>query len=248
MLDDNETAKILIVEDNKPVCRFIDGSLKEAGFETVTAETGREAFNRLRTDIFDLVLLDLKLPDIDGMEVLKTIRRQDDEMPVIVVSSMQEVNTKVLGFEIGCDDYVTKPFHVPELVGRVRRLLRRVNGSQIGLPASAPSEQHHIHERIHVGRFEIDLRQFRVYKDGCRLEMRKKLFDLFLSFARNPGVVISKDTLHQRAWDYQHILSENSLYVHIHQLRTLIEENPSKPRFLKTVRGVGFIFEPEGTE
>ncbi len=246
MLDDNETAKILIVEDNRPVCRFIDGSLREAGFETVTAETGREAFDRLRNDLFDLVLLDLKLPDIDGMEVLKTIRRQDDEMPVIVVSSMQEVNTKVLGFEVGCDDYVTKPFHAPELIGRVRRLLRRVNGAPIGLPPGATSEQRHIQEHIQVGPFKIDLRQFRVYKDEQPIDMRKKLFDLFLSFARNPGVVISKDTLHQQAWDYQHIMSENSLYVHIHQLRTLIEENPSKPRFLKTVRGVGFIFEPEG--
>lgn len=246
MLDDDETPRILIVEDNEPVRRFIDSSLIKAGFETVPAENGKQAFDHLRADIFDLVLLDLKLPDVDGIELLKTIRRQDQELPVIVVSSMQEVDTKVLGFEIGCDDYLTKPFHVPELIGRVRRLLRRVNRSATVLPSQTPSAQGYIQERIVVGEFEIDLREFRVYKGGIPIEMRKKLFNLFLSFARNPGVVITKETLHQRAWDYRYTMSENSLYVHMHQLRTLIEEDPANPRFIKTVRGVGFVFAPEG--
>jgi two-component system, OmpR family, alkaline phosphatase synthesis response regulator PhoP len=248
MLDTDEAATVLIIEDNDPVRRFIDSSLKDAGFETVTAATGRQAFDHLRNEIFDLVLLDLKLPDVDGMDVLKTIRRQDEDMPVIIVSSLQEVDTKVLGFEIGCDDYLTKPFHVPELIGRVRRLLRRVDASAGGVPAGSRPEQRTIQDRFEVGPFEVDLRRFRVSRDGKVIEMRKKLFDLFLSFARHPNVVISKETLHQRAWDYHQDMSQNSLYVHMHQLRTLIEEDPSKPRYLKTVRGVGFVFLPDGTE
>jgi DNA-binding response OmpR family regulator len=248
VLEDDEASRILIVEDNEPVLRFIDASLREAGFETVPVQTGKEAFERLRTDIFDLVLLDLKLPDVDGMEILKTVRRQEEDMPLIVVSSMQEVDTKVLGFEIGCDDYITKPFHVSELIGRVRRLLRRTNRSAGGYPVGTITEARSIQERIEIGEFQIDLREVQVYKNGKPLHMRKKLFDLFLTFARNPGMVLSKEALYQRAWDDQDTVSENSLYVHLHQLRTLVEDDPTRPEIIKTVRGMGFLFTPDGTE
>lgn len=244
MTTDTDTENILVIEDNESVRSFIQDALDTAGFQTTAVETGKEAFSSLRDDVFDLVLLDLKLPDVDGMEILKTIRRQDEDLPVIIVSSMQEVDTKVFGFDVGCDDYITKPFHVPELIGRVRRLLRRVNTAAPAV--EQPRERRTIQERIEVGRFLLDMREFRVYKDGSTVEMRKKLFDLFLNFALHPGVVITKEALHERAWDFRDSINENSLYVHIHQLRSLIEDDPSKPQFLKTVRGVGFVFEPNG--
>lgn len=245
MYDDRETARILVIEDNEPVRRYIVNALESAGFETVAAANGRSAFSSLRNDFFDLVLLDLKLPDVDGLDILKTIRRQDEDIPVVVVSSLQEVETKVLGFDIGCDDFITKPFQVPELIGRVRRLLRRVNLASAGY-SPAGSEPTSIREKIEAGPFVIDLREVSVHKNGTEITMRKKLFDLLVVFVRHPGVVISKKTLYERAWGAHDEVSDNSLYVHLHQLRTLIEEDPASPRYLRTVRGVGFVFSPTG--
>lgn len=234
---------ILIVEDDAPIRKFMASALTSGGYEVSEAESGKQAFARLRNQVHDLVLLDLKLEDVDGMEILRTIRRQDEEMPVIIVSSMQDLDTKVGGFEIGCDDYVTKPFHVAELLGRVRRLLRRTSRVTSN---EGDSGRRVIEDRIAVGRFTLDLRAFKAFKGEEEIQMRKKIFDLFLHFARHPDTVISKETLHRQAWDAREDINENSLYVHIHKLRSLIEDDPSHPRYLKTVRGMGFTFTPGG--
>ena len=237
------TARVLIVEDNDSVRRLVTETLSGAGYHVHEAADGKSAFARLRDAYYDLVLLDLKLGDIDGMEILRTIRRQDETLPVIIVSSLHDLETKVGGFDIGCDDYITKPFQPAELIGRVRRLLRRSGLGEWGTPTA----RRPVEERVSAGPFELDVRGLRVFKNGKPIEMRKKLFDLFLFFARNPDAIIPKLALHERAWDFRDDLNENTLYVHIHQLRTLIEDDPSHPLYLKTVRGVGFIFSPEGT-
>lgn len=240
------TEHILIVEDYEPIRSFIASTFKDAGHSVTEAATGREAYACLRSRLYDLVLLDLKLDDVDGMEILKTIRRQDESTPVMIVSSTQDLDTKVCGFEIGCDDYVTKPFHSAELVGRARRLLRRAK-RQRSTPASEGSRQP-VQDQIETGPFSLDMRSFRVLKNGKPLEMRKKVFDLFLHFVKNPNVVLSKEILHRQAWPFEDEVNENSLYVHIHRLRSLIEDDPSSPVYLKTVRGVGFRFTPEGAD
>jgi two-component system, OmpR family, alkaline phosphatase synthesis response regulator PhoP len=245
MQPDNGSGHILIVEDYKPIRTFMASTFREAGHAVTEAPTGKDAYACLRFRVYDLVLLDLKLDDVDGMEILKTIRRQDESTPVMIVSSTQDLDTKVCGFEVGCDDYVTKPFHAAELVGRARRLLRRSKRER-SAPASDASRQP-VQDRIETGPFSLDLRGFRVLKNGKPLDMRKKVFDLFLHFVKNPNVVLSKEALHRQAWPFEDEVNENSLYVHIHKLRSLIENDPAHPVHLRTVRGVGFKFTPGST-
>ena len=232
-----ESARILVVEDNAPIRAFIARALEDGGFTVDQAEDESTAFSRLRRDCFDLVLLDLRLGDDDGMEILKTIRRQDDDLPVIIVSSVQDIKTKVGGFQTGCDDYITKPFQAEELLWRIRRLLRRSVRESCG---------ELIRQQLEAGPFMLDITTLQAYRNGVLLEMRKKLFDLLLFLAQNPETVLSKEIIHQRVWDYRDDLNENSLYVHIHQLRTLIEDDPTRPRYIRTVRGMGFSFHPGG--
>lgn len=239
MRTNTHSAEILVIEDNEPVRRFIATQLEQSGYTVREARTGDEAFAVLRNRYLDLVLLDLKLGDVHGMEILRTIRRQNEDLPVMIVSSTQDLDVKVDGFEIGCDDYITKPFHVTELLGRIKRLLRRTTRARSG-----DAEDGTIVDELTVGPFFLDLRSFTVSKLGRSLPMRKKLFDLFLHFARNPDVVIAKESLHENVWDVEDDISDNSLYVHIHQLRALIEDDPSHPVHLKTVRGLGFSFHP----
>lgn len=233
----DETGRILVVEDNTPIRGFIARTLENNGFAVEEAPDQATAFSKLRLDCFDLILLDLKLGNDDGMEILKTIRRQDDSLPVVILSSIQDVNTKVGGFEIGCDDYITKPFQAPELLWRIRRLLRRSAREGCREP---------IQQTLQAGPILLDIEKMQAYRQGQPVEMRKKLFDLLLLLAQNPETVLSKETIHQRVWDYRDDLNENTLYVHIHQLRTLLEDNPSRPRYLRTVRGMGFSFHPNG--
>lgn len=242
MRTSTQSAEILVIEDNEPVRRFIAAQLEQTGYTVREAGTGEEAFAVLRNRYLDLVLLDLKLGDVHGMEILRTIRRQNEDLPVMIVSSTQDLNVKVDGFDVGCDDYITKPFHVTELLGRIKRLLRRTARSRSGDAA----EDGTVVDGLTVGPFYLDLRNFTVSKYGRPLAMRKKLFDLFLHFARNPDVVVSKESLYENVWDVEDDISDNSLYVHIHQLRARIEDAPSHPVHLKTVRGLGFSFHPAG--
>ncbi|POR05632.1 hypothetical protein AU468_00190 [Alkalispirochaeta sphaeroplastigenens] len=232
-----EAAHILVIEDNEPVRAFIARTLEDEGFVVEQAPDCPVAFSKLRHDCYDLVLLDLRLGDDDGMEILKTIRRQDETLPVIIVSSLQDIHTKVGGFEIGCDDYITKPFQSAELLWRIRRLLRR---------SSRQGCRDLIRQHLQAGPFSLDIKEVRVYRDGVLLQMRRKLFDILLFMAQNPEVVLTKEAIHERVWDPREAMNENSLYVHIHQLRTIIEDDPSRPRYLRTVRGLGFSFHPRG--
>ena len=227
---------ILVVEDNDRLRRFIISNLTKAGYTVFEAESGKAAYTVLKEQYLDLILLDLRLGDLDGIEILKTIRRQDEDLPVIIVSSIVDQGVKLDGFEIGCDDYITKPFYIEELLGRVRRLLKRTrshSGSNAGIT-----------ERILSGPFNLDVKTLGVTKDGSPISMRRKLFDLFLFFVRHPDTILSNEALFDRAWDSREGMNENSLYVHIRQLRTLIEEDPSEPRFIKTVRNAGYIYSP----
>lgn len=227
---------ILVVEDNDRLRRFIISNLTKAGYTVFEAESGKAAYTVLKEQYLDLILLDLRLGDLDGIEILKTIRRQDEDLPVIIVSSIVDQGVKLDGFEIGCDDYITKPFYIEELLGRVRRLLKRTrshSGSNAGIT-----------ERILSGPFTLDVKTLGVTKDGSPIPMRRKLFDLFLFFVRHPDTILSNEALFDRAWDSREGMNENSLYVHIRQLRTLIEEDPSEPRFIKTVRNAGYIYSP----
>ncbi|MBU0927178.1 MAG: response regulator transcription factor [Spirochaetes bacterium] len=227
-----ESSTILVVEDNDRLRRFMASSLRKAGYEALEAGSAEQAHARLKDSCLDLVLLDLRLGTSDGMGVLRTIRRQDEDLPVMIVSSMDDQDTKLGGFDVGCDDYITKPFYIEELLGRVRRLLKRAR----------PRSGRAIVERLTSGPFEFDIASMSVAKDGRPLQMRRKLFDLLLFFARHPDQVLSNEALYDRAWDSRGEISDNSIYVHIRQLRALIEEDPSSPRYIRTVRNAGYVY------
>ena len=227
---------ILVVEDNDRLRKFMVKSLSEENYRMYEAADGKSAFKILRDTFLDLVMLDLKLGDVNGIDILQTIRRQDELLPIIIVSSIQDRETRVNGFEIGCDDFITKPFYVDELVGRVRRLLKR--------SANSDRLKNTISERLECGPFVIDIRSLSVYKNGVQLPMRKKLFQIFLHLVQHPNMIFSNEQLHRQVWDSLDEQNDNSLYVHIRQLRTLIEDDPSKPEFIKTVRRSGYMFTP----
>lgn len=234
--EETDTECVLVVEDDAAIRRMIVDSLQLTGVVIEEAPDGKTAFRKLRDGFYDLVLLDLKLSDVNGMEILRTIRRHDEFMPVIVVSSTQDVDTKVGGFEAGCDDYVTKPFHPSELVGRVNRILRRCRRCSISDGPERPT----IDDYIVAGPFSLNLQEHQVYKEDRPIPMRKKLFDLMYLLCQNANTVVSQATLIERLWENQTDYDKNTVYVHIHQLRTLIEEDPSHPRYIQTVRGLGF--------
>lgn len=236
-----EQETILIVEDNSRLRKFMASSLKREGYQVEEASSGKEAYKHLREKLLDLVLLDLKLSDAMGIDILQTIRRQDEHLPVIIVSSINDRTMKVDGFEIGCDDYITKPFYVEELLVRVKRLLKRSAEGNVN-----PRKSKGIREVIESGPFELDMHSLEVRKNGTPLEMRKKLFELLLFFLQHPDTVFSNEQIHEQVWDSRGGVSENSLYVHIRQLRQLIEDDPSKPRYIKTVRNSGYRYSAGG--
>lgn len=229
-----ENKSILVIEDNDRLRRFMASNLGKTGYQVYEAESGKSAYNILKSSFIDLVLLDLQLGDINGIEILQTIRRQDENLPVIIVSSVNNQDTKINSFDIGCDDYIIKPFYVDELLGRVKRMLKRTR------PGILPQKP--VADRITSGPFELNINNLSVAKNGKILILRKKLFNLLLFFIRHPETVLSNEQLFDRAWDAQEDMNENSIYVHIRELRKLIEDNPAKPRFIKTVRSAGYIY------
>lgn len=231
------TKKILVVEDSSKLRAYIASNLNNAGYEVAEASSGQDAFDILKNGCIDLILLDLNLGDMNGMDLLKTVRRQDALLPVIIVSSITNHDSKLTGFSTGCDDYITKPFYVDELLARIQRMLDK---AAITNRPAAPLD-----ETIHSGPFTINVGTMEVTKNGTPLILRNKLFSLFLHFLRNPGLVLSNAVLFSQVWDPSEEINENSLYVHIRQLRSIVEDNPDKPSYIKTVRNAGYRYNPE---
>lgn len=234
-----ESKTILIIEDSKRLREYMSSKLEKFHYTILQAGSGAEAYEILKKECFDLVLLDLNLGDIDGLEILKTIRRQNETLPVIIVSSIANNDTKITGFNIGCDDYITKPFYVDELISRIQRMLKRAE--------KGTTDKNPVIETISQRPFEINLVSMTLSKNGKAIPVRKKLFDLMLFFMKNPNVVLTSEKLFEEAWHDAFNVNENSLYVHMRQLRSLVEENPTKPKFIQTVRNAGYMFVPEQT-
>ena len=227
--------QILVIEDNQRLRKSVTRALENAGYFVVETDSVQGAFARMRVERIDLILLDLTLGDESGLDILKAIRRQDHTLPIIIVSSASEVGSKLYGFSSGCDDYVTKPFHTEELLSRVRRQLEL----RSKLPGQMPGN---IESEIEAGPFRLNVLGCKVYKGEREIGMQRKLLDMMLLFMRNPGVVISKRTLQRECWPESEHVSDNTMYVHVRRLRTLIEEDPDNPEYLQTLRGSGFVF------
>jgi len=201
------------------------------GFQVVTAADGREALNRFRQARPDLVILDLMLPELSGIEVCRQIRRESG-VPILMLTARDSELDKVVGLELGADDYVTKPFGLREVLARVRALIRRADRQAEGEgPAS-----------IDVGPVQIDLAGHQILRDGRALPVKPKAFELLAFLVQHPGQVFTRDQLLERVWGYDYAGETRTVDVHIHWLRSQIEEDPATPAYLHTVRGVGYVF------
>jgi DNA-binding response OmpR family regulator len=223
---------ILVVEDETTLRETLAEALEAEGFRVVSAGDGREALTRFREDRPDLVLLDLMLPELSGIEVCRIIRAESG-VPIVMLTAKDSEVDKVVGLELGADDYVTKPFSLRELSARIRALFRR---SEQAVAAEAPPAL------VDLGRVQVDLAGHRLLRDGAPLPIKPKAFELLTFLLRHPGQVFNRDQLLERVWGYDYAGETRTVDVHIHWLRSQVEEDPSAPRFIHTVRGVGYVF------
>lgn len=223
--------KVLIVEDESSYSEALSYVLRKEGFEAAVAETGTQALEMFEADGADIVLLDLMLPGLPGTEVCRAIR-QVSAVPIIMVSAKDAEVDKVVGLELGADDYVTKPYSPRELVARIRAVLRR------GIPA----EEAEITATLEVGLVRMDVDRHTVTVDGTSVQLPLKEFELLEYFLRNPGRVLTRAQLIDRVWGADYVGDTKTLDVHVKRLRAKIEPDPARPTILTTVRGLGYKY------
>ena len=231
-------SKVLVVDDEKPISDIIKFNLTKEGYDVVTAADGQEALDMYNDENPDLVLLDQMLPEVDGIEVLRQIRSKSD-VPVIMVTAKDSEIDKVLGLEMGADDYVTKPFSNRELVARVKANLRsRKSVSQTS------EETFNSTEDIHLGDLVIHPHAYMVSKEGADIELTHREFELLYYLAQHIGQVMTREHLLQQVWGYDYFGDVRTVDVTVRRLREKIEDNPSHPNWLATRRGVGYYLRP----
>ncbi|HYA13741.1 MAG TPA: response regulator [Syntrophales bacterium] len=228
------TKKILVVDDEKGIVDLITYNLEKEGYSTISAYDGESALELVKTKKPDLVILDLLLPGIRGLEVCKFIRRnpETEMLPIIMLTAKGDQVDKILGLEMGADDYITKPFNVRELIARVRAVLRRTETR----PASDKQETF-TYKGIH-----IDYRSYEVTVDGKRIDLGPTELKLLRFFTQHPGRVYTRDQLLDYVWGDETFVEPRTVDVHISRLRLAIEKDKEKPQYILTVRGIGYKF------
>jgi two-component system response regulator RegX3 len=223
---------ILVVEDEPTLRETLVEALETEGFRVVSAADGREALTTFRAEGPDLILLDLMLPELSGTEVMRIIRAESG-VPIVMLTAKDSELDKVLGLELGADDYVTKPFSLRELTARIRALFRR---SEVAATTGEGPRT------VDLGRIQVDLAGHRLLRDGQAVPLKPKAFELLAFLVRHPGQVFTRDQLLEKVWGYDYGGETRTVDVHIHWLRSEIEEDPGQPAFIHTVRSVGYVF------
>ncbi len=233
MVDDSfRNRLILVVDDEERIVRFVRLNLEHDGFRVVEAYRGMQALDKVRTEMPDLVILDVMMPDVDGFEVLKTIR-QASTIPVIMLTAKGEEDDRVRGLELGADDYVTKPFSPRELVSRVRAVLRR-NELAVGTGVTG--------EIVVDERLILDLSRREVWVEGKLVKLRPTEYRLLYHLVQNAGWVLTYDQLLTKVWGYEYRDEPHYVRLYINYLRQKLEEDPANPKYILTERGVGYRF------
>lgn len=226
---------ILIIEDDADIANLLDIHLGDLGYQTETASDGTTGLERALSGTHALVILDLMLPGLDGLEVCKRLRAEHRTLPILMLTAKSEELDKVLGLELGADDYLTKPFSIRELMARVKALFRRI---EIEQTRTQPASK----EVLAFGDLQVHPLKRKVLLRDQTLELTAKEFDLLLLFARHPGRAYNRQELLDLVWGYQYAGYSHTVNSHINRLRSKIEADPSDPRYIQTVWGVGYRF------
>lgn len=227
-----EKRKVLVVEDERDIAELLALHLRDLDCEVTLAADGHEGMRQAFARNWDLVMLDLRLPGPDGLAICRALRRESRYLPILMLTSKSSELDRVLGLELGADDYVTKPFSVSELMARVKAIFRRVESLEKRFPGGS--------ESLQIGPFKIDASGRQVQVNGQPMTLTAREFDLLLHFAKHPGHVFSRAQLLDSVWGYGHDGYEHTVNSHINRLRSKIEPDPAQPEFIVTVWGVGY--------
>ncbi|MFP5461642.1 MAG: winged helix-turn-helix domain-containing protein [Gammaproteobacteria bacterium] len=233
--------RILVVEDQKDIADLIAMHLRDLGHGVDVVHDGGKGYQAARTGRYDLIVLDLMLPVLDGLDVLRSLRTERVDTPVLMLTARSTEIDRVLGLELGADDYLTKPFSILELQARVKAILRRIDRQAAAAGAADP-------DRIVIGEIEIDAASREARVCGHPVSLTAKEFDLLLHFARNPGRAFTRMQLLDAVWGTSFEGYEHNVNTHINRLRSKIEIDPANPRYVLTVRGVGYRFADPRTD
>jgi len=235
--------KVLLVEDDPDLAQLVQLHLQEIDVECRWINNGREALESATTEQYDLLLLDVMLPEVDGLEICRTVRSVNRHIPIMMLTAKVSEMDRVLGLELGADDYITKPFSTMELLARVKAMLRRANVSDSADGAAGADEA--VAETVEFKDLKIQNESRRVYIKDQEVELTPKEFDLLYHFITNPGRVFSRMDLLDKVWGYQYEGYHHTVNSHINRLRTKIEKNAAEPEYILTRWGVGYEFATE---
>jgi two-component system, OmpR family, alkaline phosphatase synthesis response regulator PhoP len=234
--------KILVVDDEQSIVTLLQYNLEQAGYEVITAMDGEEGKHMAETQSPDIIVLDLMLPKMDGMEVCKQLRQKSIMTPILMLTAKDDELDKILGLELGADDYMVKPFSPREVLARVKAILRRTQ-AHTGAPDSNEKET----GQLVIGNLSIDPEKYEAHFNGSLLELTLKEFELLLNLAQNKGRVLTRDQLLSSVWNYDFAGDTRIVDVHISHLREKVEVDTKKPAYIKTIRGLGYkLEEPKG--
>ncbi len=227
--------RVLLIEDNPELANLLKMHLQDLHYVVELANHGKLGLAKAETGRYDLIVLDIMLPGMDGLEICRQIRTHPDYVPVLMLTARSSEIDRVLGLEIGADDYVTKPFSIPEFLARVKALLRRTEKMRAPSTDKLPA-------LIRAHDLTVEPEKRRVTVDGRLVDLTAKEFDLLLHFARNPGRVFTREELLEAVWGYSYEGYEHTVNSHINRLRGKIEKDPARPRYVLTAWGVGYKF------
>jgi DNA-binding response OmpR family regulator len=238
----DQTLRVLVVEDELTLLEALEYNLRKEGYEVLLARDGAEAIDVVRDQHPDCIILDLMLPRIDGFEVCRIVR-QEMSVPILMLTARADEIDKIVGLEVGADDYMTKPFSMRELMARVRALLRRDRLIREELAGEATTEGIQRETALRFGDLTVDLNRRQAFRSGTPLSLRPKEFELLAFLARNRGMVLSRDLILERVWGWSYSGGSRTVDVHIRWLREKIEIDPASPERILTIRGAGYLFE-----
>ena len=229
---------ILIVEDEQNIVDILSFNLSREGYDTLEAYDGPTGLQLALENNPDLILLDLMLPGMDGFEVCRKVREAGSSIPIIMLTAREEETDKVLGLELGADDYITKPFSMRELLARVKANIRRMS-----MAPAAPAAEEPKGDLVRLGRVTIDREKATIFKDGRPLDLTQREYDLICFLASQPGKVFSREALMEHVWNYEGYVGDvRAVDVAVRRLREKIEDDPASPKFIVTKRGMGYLF------